>query len=31
VVQVDLIPVLSRIRDEAAKQLRELDPEIKSR
>jgi hypothetical protein len=31
VVQAELIPVLSRIRDEAAKQLRELDPEIKSR
>lgn len=28
VVQADLVPVLKRIRDEAAKQLRELAPEI---
>ena len=28
VVQADLVPVLKRIRDEAAKQLRDLAPEI---
>lgn len=28
VVQSDLVPVLKRIRDEAAKQLRDLAPEI---
>ena len=28
VVQADLVPVLRRIRDEAAKQLRDLAPEI---
>ena len=28
VVQADLVPVLKRIRDEAAKQIRDLAPEI---
>lgn len=31
VVQADLVPVLKGIRDEAAKQLRELSAEINSR
>lgn len=31
VVQAALVPVLKSIRDEAAKKLRELSPEIKSR